>query len=207
MIKTTKLVKHLRFCIYLFTIFEFDFLLRIDIFIYTMNDNQPSNVFWYVIKTYSRQEKKVALSLDNLGFTCFLPLEKNIKQWSDRKKKVSTPLIPSTLFLKESEKDLLEIYQIPGFHSVLKENGKIGKVTETEIEHLRMLTSSQISFTVHNAIQIQAGDEIEVISGPFKGYFGKAIEELNAFRVIIQVDTLSLAFAVNLAKNQVRKLK
>jgi hypothetical protein len=71
---------------------------------------------WYVIKTNSRAEKKVEERLQKLGFEVFLPLQTSLKQWSDRKKKVSIPLISSTLFIHSFESDLRLIYNTPGFH-------------------------------------------------------------------------------------------
>ena len=43
---------------------------------------------WYVIKTTSRSEKKVAERIDAIGVQSYLPLMQSIRQWSDRKKKI-----------------------------------------------------------------------------------------------------------------------
>ena len=56
---------------------------------------------WYVLYTKSRQEKKVAESLQAIGIEAFCPLVTVVKQWSDRKKKVQLPLINSYIFSKK----------------------------------------------------------------------------------------------------------
>ena len=61
---------------------------------------------WYVVKTRSRAEQKVAQRISAKGLNVYLPLQKTIRQWSDRKKKVEVPLISSTLFVKTEEKGL-----------------------------------------------------------------------------------------------------
>ena len=43
---------------------------------------------WYVLYTTSRAEKKVAQRLEEKGLEVFLPMIEELRQWSDRKKKV-----------------------------------------------------------------------------------------------------------------------
>ena len=54
---------------------------------------------WYAVKTMSRAEKKIKERLDDLGVENYLPLCTQIKKWSDRKKKVQSPLVPGYLFV------------------------------------------------------------------------------------------------------------
>lgn len=53
---------------------------------------------WFVIYTKPRQEKKVTAQLLANEIDAFYPLITTIKQWSDRKKKVTSPLINSYVF-------------------------------------------------------------------------------------------------------------
>ncbi|HEY2583871.1 MAG TPA: transcription termination/antitermination NusG family protein, partial [Mucilaginibacter sp.] len=41
---------------------------------------------WYPVYTYPRAEKKACLALTNKGIENYLPLSRQLKQWSDRKK-------------------------------------------------------------------------------------------------------------------------
>ncbi|URM37362.1 hypothetical protein LLY39_01890 [Flavobacterium anhuiense] len=43
---------------------------------------------WYVVYTKPKWEKKVADKLNQLGIECYCPLITQIKQWSDRKKRL-----------------------------------------------------------------------------------------------------------------------
>ena len=64
---------------------------------------------WYAVYTKPRNEKKVEEQLLKMGVETFCPKVSVVKQWSDRKKRVSQPLIPSYVFLKikEQERDLV----------------------------------------------------------------------------------------------------
>ena len=54
---------------------------------------------WYAIYTKPRNEKKVAENLAAIGIESYCPIVTTLKQWSDRKKMVETPLIPSYVFV------------------------------------------------------------------------------------------------------------
>ena len=55
---------------------------------------------WHVIYTAPRAEKKVNERLESQGVETYLPLQKTLRQWSDRKKKVSIPLFNSYVFVR-----------------------------------------------------------------------------------------------------------
>ena len=79
-----------------------------------LNPNHKSDLRWYAIYTKSRNEKKVALNLQEKGIEVYLPLLKTLKQWSDRKKWVEEPLFRSYLFVRILDKNYLEVLQTDG---------------------------------------------------------------------------------------------
>ena len=50
---------------------------------------------WYPVYTHPRAEKKACQALLNKGIETYLPLHRQLKQWSDRKKWVEEPFIKS----------------------------------------------------------------------------------------------------------------
>lgn len=161
---------------------------------------------WYVLFTNARAEKKVAERLHALRVETFLPLEKTLRIWSDRKKKVEIPLIPSVVFVCTTSKELTDLYQVPGVYSVLSEQGQPGIVREEEIENLRVLVGGELIERDVQSEWFVAGDKIEVITGPLKGLYGTAIENISHFRVLVEVPQLGMGFAINVPKNCVRKV-
>ena len=57
------------------------------------------NYKWYPVYTHPRAEKKAHQALSNKGIETYLPLRRQLKQWSDRKKWVDEPFIKSYLFV------------------------------------------------------------------------------------------------------------
>ncbi|MEY4660481.1 MAG: hypothetical protein RLZZ42_433, partial [Bacteroidota bacterium] len=54
---------------------------------------------WFAVYTRSRCEKKVAQMLTKRGIVNYCPLNKKLRQWSDRKKYIFEPLFPSYVFV------------------------------------------------------------------------------------------------------------
>ena len=55
---------------------------------------------WLVLVTKPRNEKKVESRLNKIGVEAYCPVRTEMRQWSDRKKKIKTPLLPSMLLVK-----------------------------------------------------------------------------------------------------------
>ena len=60
--------------------------------------------FWYAVYTKPRWEKKVAERLLEKGIDHYCPLNKVIRQWSDRKKAILEPIFKGYVFVRTPEK-------------------------------------------------------------------------------------------------------
>jgi transcription antitermination factor NusG len=160
---------------------------------------------WYVLYTKHLNEKKVANRLSLMGIEHYLPLFTAIRQWSDRKKKIEKPLINSVVFVKVSERDLNLLYTIQGVNSILKHMGRPALVHEHEIQNLRILLQ-EVHVDELTQIDIQSGDMVEVIRGPFKGLKACAVQLQNSMRLIIEIKNMGIGFSVNVPKSFVIRL-
>jgi transcription antitermination factor NusG len=160
---------------------------------------------WFVVYTKPRSEKKVSERMALAGLEVYLPLQKVMKQWSDRKKKVELPLIPSVLFVRLEWNEIASVYSIVGVTGVLKYLGQAAIVKDQEIQNLRILLQ-EVFVDELTQVDIQAGDLVEVISGPFKGMQALAIQLQNSMRLIIEIKNLGFGFSVNVPKNYVKPL-
>ncbi len=59
-----------------------------------------NNYSWFAFYTKPRWEKKVAGLLSARGIINYCPLNKVVRQWSDRKKVVLEPVFKSYVFVK-----------------------------------------------------------------------------------------------------------
>ena len=60
---------------------------------------------WFVLHTRPRSELKVQKQLISMGIRAYCPTRSEIKIWSDRKKKIDVPVLPSMVLVNIEEKD------------------------------------------------------------------------------------------------------
>jgi len=125
---------------------------------------------WFVIYTQPRNEKKVTERLQNIGITAYCPLVTQVRQWSDRKKKVQVPLINSYVFVNIEEKHRKQVFEVAGVVRYLFWLGKPAVVKEAEIEALR--ESLKYTMSAVEVRGLQVGDSMQIPSGPFQGKDG-----------------------------------
>ncbi len=132
------------------------------------------NKSWYVFYTKSRQEKKVKDLLLKNGFEVFLPMQKVMKQWSDRKKKVEVPLFNSYIFVKDSHHKIPEILKTPGVAWNIRYNGRPAVLREEEFELIRRFISTGLFLETAGLEpdSFKIGDKAKIIDGPLAGVTG-----------------------------------
>ncbi|HDO06779.1 MAG TPA: hypothetical protein ENG85_03760, partial [Bacteroidetes bacterium] len=79
-----------------------------------MDREKKAEKVWYALYVRSRTEKKVAVELEGADIDFYLPLEKRLRQWSDRKKWVEEPLFRSYIFVHITQKEYYKVLQTRG---------------------------------------------------------------------------------------------
>ena len=92
---------------------------------------------WFVLYTKPRHEIKVAKALEKIGIISFCPVINKLKQYSDRKKKVTQPLLSSYVLVKIGDKDRNRVFGVPGIIRYVFWLGKPATVREQEIELMK----------------------------------------------------------------------
>ncbi len=167
---------------------------------------------WYLVYTNPRAEKKVAKVYEQIGLEYFLPLQKTIKQWSDRKKWVEEPLFKSYVFIKiDLEKSVYQALSVSGASRLVQFNGKAAEVDEREINIVKKLLGDLSELTILNSskdyLEHQEGDAIEVIAGPLMGCEGKFLNKKGSQSVLIELKTMQQVVCVSMPLAYIRLLK
>lgn len=144
---------------------------------------------WYVLYTKPRNEKKTAQLLEAKNIEVYCPLHETLRQWSDRKKKVTEPLFKSYIFvhLKDYEREQVSVLTTPGAVRFLWWLGKPGIVRDEEIVQIRQFLNDYKGLNM--SVNIQPGEEVMITDGPLKEQKGKLIQIRNN-KAILQLDSL-----------------
>ena len=88
---------------------------------------------WFVLCTKPRNELKVLDRLTSIGVEAYTPCRIEVRQWSDRKKKTLVPLLPSMVLVSLQEKQIEQVFEVPGVVRYLFEHGKRASVSNEEV--------------------------------------------------------------------------
>lgn len=162
-----------------------------------------NNKVWYALYVKSRTEKKVAIELEAEGIEYYLPLEKRLKQWSDRKKWVEEPLFRSYIFVHITDKEYYRALVVRGAVRYVTFERKAVPVPPQQIEAIKLYLN-ETEPEVVDEDHWKVGQEVEVMSGKLTGLKGKLVEVDGKKKVKIIIDVVNSALTLHLPKNQLR---
>jgi transcription antitermination factor NusG len=161
-----------------------------------MKTHSADSKNWHVIYTRSRAEKKVLAELDKQGIESFLPLQKKLRQWKDRKKWVETPLISGYCFVNIDRKEYDRVLQTDNVVCYVTFEGKAAVVPSTQVEDLKKMTR-QSDFEVNvSQDNYKPGQKVEIVYGPMVGMQGELVKCRNRERFILRIEQINTAFSV-----------
>jgi len=143
---------------------------------------------WYVLYTKPRSEKKVTDRLTDTGYEVYCPLIRTMRQWSDRKKKVSVPMFPSYIFIHIDVKRRQEPLQDSGVMNYVYWVGKPAVIRDKEIEAIKEIENKGSDIVVQGS-GFERGQFIEIPDGPFKGLNG-TVDKVDNRKVLVYIEQL-----------------
>ena len=139
---------------------------------------------WLVAYVQSCLEKKTAERLKAMGVEYYLPIQSEIRQWSDRRKKVDRLVIPMMIFVHVTpqERPLPLTLQAISRYMVLRGESRPAVIPEEQMERFRfMLDYSPEAVAV------------KVINGPLAGLEGELVMIGGKSKVAVRLDMLGCA--------------
>lgn len=161
---------------------------------------------WFAVYTAPKAEKKASIRLEQQGIDHYLPVQKRLKQWSDRKKWVEEPLFRSYLFVHISEEHYFSVLNTHGLVKFISFGGTAASIPDFQIETIRrlLMESTEIEITQES---YAPGTPVEVIAGPLMGTLGELISFRGEKRIAVKIHTLDTSVLINIPEQFVVPLK
>ena len=121
-----------------------------------------------------QSRKSISTQLANAGYETYLPLQEEVRQWHDRKKKLQIPIFPNYIFIKTEIVKIYEVLKFPRIVRCIKFNNKPSQVRDDEIELIRNIEHNCTNVIVSN--KLERGERVTIQGGPLNGLQG-IIEE------------------------------
>ncbi|RXQ97461.1 UpxY family transcription antiterminator [Ancylomarina salipaludis] len=165
------------------------------------------NYRWYAIYTRSRSEKKLYKELLDKSIEVFLPLKKELRVWSDRKKWVENPLFTSYIFVRVSEREYYEaINSIWAVRYVCFE-GRAVPIPDSQIDSLKLFLEDTKRDVELTSRSLKKGDHLEITIGPLKGVRGELVQLRGQHRIVLRFISLGCCVHADISMDEVKRLK
>lgn len=174
-------------------------------FVHGTNDREACKKRWIAVLVQMNTEKKVCAQLNKLQIENYLPIQTEVHQWSDRKKKVDRVVIPMVVFVYLSEEEEKQLLKYSFILKILSYPGQKGTaiIPEDQIERLKyMLKHADSKVELTNNVY-KLGGKVQIARGPLKNLIGElCYVEQNKSMVAIRIESLGFA-CVNISKSDV----
>jgi len=149
---------------------------------------------WYAAYTSANHEKKAAAEISRRGVESFLPLYRAVRRWSDRRIELQLPLFPGYVFVRLALSDRLRVLQVPGVARIVGFGGSPVALPDEQIEALRSGLTRKLRAEPNPFPTL--GRRVRVRSGPFEGMEGIVVRRKNGRRLVISLELIQRAIAV-----------
>jgi len=159
---------------------------------------------WYALMTRSRMEKRSVLHLLAVGVEADAAVVEVNRSWSDRIKRVGTPLFPGYVFARFTLRELARSLAAPGIVGVVRSDGVPIPIRDGEISEVQRLargiTSTGVVPIRANFDDLGLGSPVVVTSGPFEGLRGVFLEVRGQGHVAVRISAIREARSVQLER-------
>ncbi|MFC2118742.1 UpxY family transcription antiterminator [Bacteroidota bacterium] len=159
-------------------------------------ENPDKTFRWYAVFVRGMYEKNARRYVESRNIVSYLPLERKLHYWSDRKKWIETPLFPNYLFVHV---DNQKYYQVLQHSSILKyvcSGGRPVPIPEYQINAIKSVLTSGLEHFVSNNL-FNRGDMIRIQDGPLKSQEGEVVSYSGKRRLLIRLDQIGYSLLVN----------
>ncbi len=164
-------------------------------------------VRWYAIQTRPRHEKRVDQDLQSLGLSTYLPLIKQVRQWSDRRQAVEVPIFPRYLFIHSVYSPHMHQAVISrwGVCSFVGIRGQALPIPDQEIANIEILLRSGVPTEPFPFLNI--GDRVRCRDGALDGLEGILVNKNKDYSLVVSFELLRRSLCVRLFDYEVESVQ
>lgn len=153
---------------------------------------------WFAVHVHARHEKVVEHELRLSGITTFLPLVKEVRNWSDRRKVVELPLFSCYLFVKLVPRNdqRVRVLRVNGVLKFVGPGGAGVPIPADQIHAVRSLLEEELPLCSHPFLKI--GQRVRVRGGALDGVEGILQSRDRDCTLVVSVDAIQRSLSVRI---------
>ena len=163
---------------------------------------------WIAALVQMCMEKKVGERLTKLGVENYVPTQTEIRQWSDRKKKVERVVIPMVVFVHTDEKTERTLRMHSFIRKILTYPGQTtaAVIPDDQIDRLKFMLRQSDSPVEMMEQHLQVGDKVHIVRGALQGLEGEFYKSVDKSMVAIYIEALGYA-CVSVSVEDIEKIE
>ncbi len=158
---------------------------------------------WFIAIVKNNTEFSTQTKLEEKGYETYVPYQNRTTIFSSgRKKNKKAVVIPTTVFIRCTEQQRMDIVHFPFINRFMVDRtgakdafnrSPIAKIPTSQIDKLKFMVGNCDEDIVIESLSVRLGDEVEVVRGGLKGLIGNVEEINNETRILIRIDALGYA--------------
>lgn len=140
------------------------------------------------------------------GIAAYVPLISSVKQYASRVKISEIPLINCYAFVKITKNEYVRVLETQYVMSFIKQRQNLISIPEEEINLLKRIVGEIENVSAEN-IEMDLGDEVEIISGNLTGIRGRLVESEGKNKFVVQLASIGYQLSMVIDKSLLRLIK
>ena len=141
----------------------------------------------------------MAKLLEEKGIENYCPLNKVIKQWSDRRKVILEPIFKSYVFVQIADAGKWDLKKVNGILNFVYWLGKPAVIKDEEIDTIRKFLNEFSNVEVVESNQLTVNTKVRIRQGVMMNYHGILVE-LSGNRAKVKIDSMGISLSAHFDK-------
>jgi transcription antitermination factor NusG len=142
-----------------------------------------------------------------MGVEHYLPLQTEVRQWSDRKQAISVPLFSGYVFVRLDLAGPARaiILRLPGIIGMVGNKDGPCAIPDQEIDQVRTALASGTRCAVVPLLRV--GDRVRVVRGALQGLEGIMMRTTSSCRLVVSVAMIQQSVAIDVGLSDVEPVR
>ena len=163
---------------------------------------------WVAARVQMCLEKRIATKLTRLGYENFVPVQREIHRWSDRRKAIDRVVLPTVVFLRADEREQQALIRFSFINYLISYPGerRAASIPDIQMERFRKMLQCRESTVNIEAAPLTVGEEVVITGGSLRGLCGELVRvQEGQSHVIVRIGALGCA-SIDLPSNFVARV-
>lgn len=152
---------------------------------------------WFAVRTAAKREKMAQRELDGMGIENYAPMREKVCVYTRKTVTRRLPLLSGYVFVRVTRSEAAHVRRAYYVSRFVCPDGTPRQVREEEIQLLRALSADRnLEWeTIEDVLVYEAGQPVEIISGPLAGVRGHYVDKKNKKTLVISLGGIGACLA------------